>query len=705
VTSHLDHAAILAELQRTAASALHEVVGRARRAGICERDIAAAIDPRPAVPEAVADLIAATAPATSSPLPRDRFVGRDHDLAELRQLITRSRLVTLTGPPGVGKTRLALELLKHRDVRWVDLTSFTDAQVAGLAAHHRGTVLVLDTCEHVLKGCAALVTTLLAGFPRLLVVATSREALRIDGEAVHVVSPLEPAAAQQLFTDRGGRGPVEDADGLPLAIELAARQAPLRTAPERQQTVEAAVRWSYDLLDEAQQRVLRALAAAPGGFDGNLADVLCGGPVWTVLRELRGKSLLEKDSVGRYRMLEVVRQFALERLRAAGEQDEVHARLVDWAADFAEEVLLGDKDSDRVVKAENEECNLRHIVSVAEGHPRLPVLGAALAIRWTRSGEHRAALRLTERMLALEFERTPTRSCLLSVLAGALNAGGKHVEALVAARESLALASSRPELMRRALGAISRAHSALGNHHEAARMSRWQVTVLRELDRPYALAVALNDLAWALVHADAADEASAHVAEALDLFDGAGEAFCSTLHTAGAVALVREQFDEAALYFTISLSRTSTDADTMLHDLEGLGVAAIGSGSPDRGLRLLGAAMEVRSQSGVIATPWWAALVSRASAIARDTVPEPPRLDPADAVSYALQVEAEPAAHPLTERELQVAQLVAKGLTDQQIAARLHVSPRTAAAHLAGVRAKLGLPTRVHVAVWVAQMT
>ncbi|HEX8869626.1 MAG TPA: helix-turn-helix transcriptional regulator, partial [Lentzea sp.] len=189
------------------------------------------------------------------------------------------------------------------------------------------------------------------------------------------------------------------------------------------------------------------------------------------------------------------------------------------------------------------------------------------------------------------------------------------------------------------------------------------------------------------------------------LFDGEGEAFCSALHTAGAVALVRGSYDDAALYFTISLSRTSTDADTMLHDLEGLAVAAIGSRSYDRGLRLLGAAAEVRDRSGVVATPWWAALVSRASVIARDTVPEPPRLDPADAVHYALQVDRGAAEHPLTERELQVAELVARGLTDQQIGARLQVSTRTAAAHLASVRAKLGLPTRVHVAVWVAQMT
>ncbi|HEX8869797.1 MAG TPA: AAA family ATPase, partial [Lentzea sp.] len=143
MTSHFDHATALAKVQKAAGEALREV---ADRHGIDLDEL----ETGPVAPDVVAGLIAATTPAPPLPTPGDRFVGREHEIAELEQLITESRLVTLVGPPGVGKTRLALELLRHDDVRWVDLSAFTDAQVEALVLGDLRAVLVLDTCEHVL---------------------------------------------------------------------------------------------------------------------------------------------------------------------------------------------------------------------------------------------------------------------------------------------------------------------------------------------------------------------------------------------------------------------------------------------------------------------------------------------------------------------------------------------------------------------------
>jgi predicted ATPase len=297
-----------------------------------------------------------------------------------------ARLVTLTGPGGIGKTRLALECARRleqdgRAVRLAELAPVTDGKrlpdalltalgrgESILARHredpverltaavrHRETVLVVDNCEHLVDDVALLLSRCLARAPRLRVLATSREALGIFGEAVHAVGPLPPAETLRLFSERAAASdpafaltdentPVVERicaalDGLPLAIELAAarlrsmslddlaarlgdRFAVLnrgdRTAAPRQRSLRGVVDWSWELLDAAERRLLARMSVFNGGFDLAAAEAVCGADVDAVA-DLVDKSLVQRLPEGRYRLLETVRDYAAERLDEFGE--------------------------------------------------------------------------------------------------------------------------------------------------------------------------------------------------------------------------------------------------------------------------------------------------------------------------------------------------------------------------------------------------
>lgn len=308
------------------------------------------------------------------------FVGREGDLARVVDLLGSARLVTLLGPGGAGKTRLAIEAAGRMpaEVSFVDLSAAgavapavmgalglresgllpsptgppdaVERLVAALA--DRPLLLVLDNCEHLVAEAADLAFRLLAACPELRILATSREALGITGESLHPLPPLEIDQAVRLFADRAAAVrpgfTVDDAvrricaalDGLPLAIELAA--ARLRTlttgevesrlddrfrllskgsraAPPRHQTLRAVVEWSWELLDPAEQVLARRLAVFDGGATISSAAAVCGGSD-DLLTGLVDKSLVEVDA-GRYRMLDTIRAFCLERLTEAGEHD------------------------------------------------------------------------------------------------------------------------------------------------------------------------------------------------------------------------------------------------------------------------------------------------------------------------------------------------------------------------------------------------
>jgi predicted ATPase/class 3 adenylate cyclase len=329
------------------------------------------------------------------------FVGRDGELAEVRRLIGSWRLVTLTGSGGAGKTRLALQaaaglLDGSGDGVWfVDLAPCRDADlvaatIAGVLGVHadpeqprsaalaaaigeRSLLVLLDNCEHLIDACAKLADALLRSCPSLVLLATSREPLGIDGEHVHRVPSMDTPAegagvraiksseAVRLLTDRAGQQGVRLAwdqrtaevagricrrlDGIPLAIELAAarlRVMPVteldarldqrfailtggsRAALPRQQTLLAMVDWSWELLTAAERHVLASLSVFAGGFDPAAAEAVAGSPaagageVLGLLGALVDKSLVQFDETGagpaRHRLLETVRAYAARQL-------------------------------------------------------------------------------------------------------------------------------------------------------------------------------------------------------------------------------------------------------------------------------------------------------------------------------------------------------------------------------------------------------
>lgn len=417
---------------------------------------------------------ALAAVAHNLPVVTTSFVGRRRELAELEAILDRTRALTLTGPGGSGKTRLAVELARrrvetdrHPDGVWfVGLAGLGDGTLvasavatefgldlpAGPSAARalatqladRNALLVLDNCEHVLGACVRLLVELLAGCPDLIVVATSREALRVPGEVVWRVPSLElpsPGAttgldrleAVQLFVERAQDAVphfiLDEAvaadvsrvcrqlDGIPLALELAAaRLAHLSVAAlaerlgdalgtlgqgghgrlDRQQTLAATLDWSHDLLTDDERTLFRRLAVCAGGFDLGAAEYVSGEPATVdVLSRLIDKSLVLADTAGtngRYRMLEIVRQYAFTRLRASGELAGCEYRHGQW---FAMRAAAHDPDSGGPVVGEPapwfdlENDNLRAALAFAlvEAPPQALLLASNMWRFWVSRGQ------------------------------------------------------------------------------------------------------------------------------------------------------------------------------------------------------------------------------------------------------------------------------------------------------------------------------
>lgn len=340
------------------------------------------------------------------PTPRTELIGRERDVARIDDVVRSSRIVTLVGPGGVGKTmlvqRAAVVLPSLDGARFVELAHLPhDATVdeiagaigAALGAHGGATpidgctsmvgghtaVLVIDNCEHVVDGIAAVISHLTDRCAGLTVVATSREPLGIDGEHVVRVRPLAHRAAVALFRLRATAAGAEaetmsddlvervvgHLDGLPLAIEIAAARAAtlgleamadglrLRIPPSRRRrgrvdrhaTMDAAIGWSHDLLDADERALLGSLAVFPNGSDMDavlhVADGLGLDPVAATdrLTSLVDKSLLGTDvgpSGVRYRMLETMRSFVIERLDQDGSRLAAQLSMAEWVASFTD---------------------------------------------------------------------------------------------------------------------------------------------------------------------------------------------------------------------------------------------------------------------------------------------------------------------------------------------------------------------------------
>ncbi|MFE2725603.1 BTAD domain-containing putative transcriptional regulator [Kitasatospora sp. NPDC059327] len=411
------------------------------------------------------------------------FVGREDDLGALRAALAGSRLVTLTGPGGSGKTRLSIEAGRAEQGagRWPDgvwlaeLAPLESPQAAPAAVvsalglretvlhtgslvaealenraedpvrrlveycGHRRMLLVLDNCEHLIQAAADLTDQLLAECPGLTVLATSREPLGVPGERVLPVEPLPDPVALRLLAERAaearpGFDPQSEPaacteicrrlDGLPLAIELAAARLRVMTARQiadrldsrfalltagsrtllpRQQTLRAVVDWSWDLLGTQERAVLRRLSVFAGGWRLEDAEAVCADEaevpreeVADVLLSLVDKSLLVADLGGeglpRYRMLETIHEYAVERLAEAAERGETGRRHVEHFRELvrtAELHLHGPEQLAWLAVLEREQDNiraaLRRAVDRGDEHEAL-VLVLGMSWYWSLRG-------------------------------------------------------------------------------------------------------------------------------------------------------------------------------------------------------------------------------------------------------------------------------------------------------------------------------
>jgi predicted ATPase/class 3 adenylate cyclase len=370
---------------------------------------------------------------TNLPRPASSFVGREAELEEVLAKIERgARLLTLTGPGGSGKTRLALEAAStlvpayKAGVFWVGLASLRDPGLVtetisqtlgakdGLAEHvgERELLLLLDNLEQVIEAAAEL-AALVSACPNLTLIVTSRELLRVSGEVEYPVPPLAEAEAVSLFCARSQLEPTEGVaelcarlDNLPLAVELAAARTKAlspaqilerlsqrldlltggRDADPRQQTLRATIAWSYDLLADEEQRLFRALSVFAGGCTLEAAEEVCIADLDT-LQSLVEKSLL-RFSNERYWMLETIREYAGESLRGLDESEGLSSRHADYFRAFADRVEDHLREPEWIEIVENEVQNIRAMVAWARDHdPALVAhVTSALAFFWGPHG-------------------------------------------------------------------------------------------------------------------------------------------------------------------------------------------------------------------------------------------------------------------------------------------------------------------------------
>ena len=632
---------------------------------------------------ASAKSVATETPRHNLPLQLTSFVGREGEIAEIKRCLAENRLVTLTGPGGGGKTRLALEAAnlltrEFKDGVWLtEFASLADASLVPQAVastlgvqerqkeelvdeliNHlrpRQTLLIFDNCEHLIEACAGLSERFLQSCPNLRILATSREPLSIAGETVWTVPPLSlpnpqpwqdiktgqqthPAYLQseavQLFiarastavsdfsfTEENGGWVAEICrrlDGMPLAIELAAARvralsvrqiaerlddrfnlltAGSRTAPPRQQTLAATLDWSYALLDEDERRILNRLSIFAGGATLEAAESVCAGEgidpreVLDGLSRLVDKSLVvaERHEEGgtRYRLLETIRQYAVEKLRDSGEINSSEDRHLNYFVQWAEkaEPFLNGKDEVLWInRFEAEHDNLRRALELSRTDPNKAATGLRLAAAcgrfWRLHGhvsEGRARLTAALQQDAAQ-ERSPVRAHALTLVANLMYLQGDYPAMRSITNEALSIW--------RELGSEGRAGTAFtldligelateeGNYANALVFYQEAIGIYRELNDPGGVSDILMQFGWAAMRTGDYPQAEQHLEGFLGLAQEIGDKTRQTyaLSGLGEVAVRQGQYDRAVLLLeqALELSRLRGDkwgTGTMLGSL------------------------------------------------------------------------------------------------------------------------------------------
>lgn len=766
------------------------------------------------------------------PVARSSFVGRERELVEVKRELSMTRLLTLTGAGGSGKTRLALEVIRdlvgaYLDGIWVvELAPLSEPELVpqavasalgvrekpsrplidDLADHlwKKDLLLVLDNCEHVIGAAARITDALLSACPRLKVLATSREALRVDGEVVWQVPPLsvphpeESTSTDELqrsegvrlftqrarsrrpgfgLTERNGRVVAEICrrlDGIPLALELAAARVGMlsveqiserlddslvflrgrgRTTERRHQTLQGTLEWSYGLLSEAEQRLFERLSVFAGGWALDAAETVGAGggiskeDVLDLLECLTDKSLvvvIEADNKGspRYRLLEPVRQYARAKLEENGEAEATRRWHALWYLTLAEEAekgLTGPHDLLWLRQLETEHDNLRAALRwfLRRGETELGLrLAAALGKDFWRTRERlREGLEWLEAALASGGVPSPTRAKALAY------AGWIAWEQLDFARSTVlseeALALSRELGYKEGTAAALYSLGMVAIHDQMRAEEAWTLlakclALRRELKDEVGAARTLQKLGLISVVRRDFERAQALYEEAIELVQKTGDKVgrVVTLWLGGLASLGLGDHEGVK-----SLCREGLDVARQIEHTHAvalivhvLGASAGEVESPIRAARLWGAAESMLNTLGLglgpaehyFYEPYFTVARTRLGEEAFEMAwAEGQSMTLEGAVEYALSSEEETtlptafasevqpsAAAPsdkLTRREREIATLVARGLTNRQIASKLSISEHTASTHVAKILKKLGLRSRAQFGSWLAE--
>jgi non-specific serine/threonine protein kinase len=630
----------------------------------------------------------------------------------------------------------------------------------------RDLLLVLDNCEHVIDKAAELAADLLASCARVRILATSREPLEVNGETIWRVDPLGPEDSYRVFVERARQrrpdflpGPDTDAtiarlcerlDGLPLAIELAAARVSVmspeeilagletqlgvpgggsRLAPAHHRTVRAAVEWSYDLLDRGEQDAFRALAVFVGGFDREAASALGAALSLEVVARLVEKSLVtvmeSPRGRTRYRLLETVREFALELLAGCGELEaarERHFRHFASLAELAREEWRATGRQWFVNQLDDDYENVRATLEWSvdtDPCAGTRVMGATrdLFFRFGQADGARLAALLLERCDAQDRYRVETQ------IAAAQFAGtrGEFAEAdriLSEARELIThlddpVLEAWTRFFQGLWATLSGAVDAGREHLMASRALHHQLGIrigegraVSVLGMSYLMAGEVN-----LAHELIASALELYVAEGDQWGQGACHMWLGMLVESSAFdpALATDHFRRA-----VEFLRPSRDASL-------LPVALIGQASviarrrPEDALKVAAAALALRARVGGVFPPVYRERLGRARARAEaHVVTDAERLwsegsrlsvDQAVALAFGDSTPRPESRSGLSARELEVADLVAAGLPNKAIAQRLHLSVRTVESHVRHALTKLGLDNRTQLATWARKST